>query len=114
MTNNRTQKRFDIRLSAAVTTSERTFTGTTRNLSAGGCCVEGPYPLAEDSEVRLDLFVVVDGIEDERMPPLSTRGSVQWVAETDDGSHAAGIKFDGMTGAQVQWLEAFLGKIDHA
>jgi len=113
MSEHRVHQRFDVRLSAEVTTAERTFTGTTRNLSAGGCCVEGAYPLAEASEVRVDLFVVYDGIEDERMPPLTTRGTVQWAAETDDGSHAAGIQFAGMTDAQTKWLQGFLTKVDH-
>jgi len=113
MNNQRVHQRYDIRLSAEVTHDGRTFTGTTRNLSAGGCCVESAYPLVESAEVRLDLFIVVDGVEDERMPPLTTLGHVQWSAETDDGQHAAGIQFSSLTDAQQKWLQSFLGKIDH-
>ena len=113
MNEHRVHQRFDVRLSAEVTTGNRTFTGTTRNLSAGGCCVESAFPLAEDAEVRIDLFVVFDGIEDERMPPLTARGTVQWAAEMDAGSHAAGIQFVGMTEAQTKWLQSFLTKVEH-
>ena len=113
MSDNRQHQRFDVRLSAEVTTPERTFTATTRNLSVGGCCVESPYRLVEESEIRVDLFVVFDGIEDERMPPLTTRCSVQWAAETDEGVHAAGVQFIGMTEAQAKWLQSFLTKVDH-
>jgi c-di-GMP-binding flagellar brake protein YcgR len=113
MSEHRVHPRYDIRLAAEVTTSERTFTATTRNLSSGGCCLESHYPLPEGAEIRLDLFVVYEGVEDERMPPLSTRGTIQWAAETDDGSLTAGVKFEGLTDAQQQWLGTFLNKSAH-
>ncbi|RMH42786.1 MAG: PilZ domain-containing protein [Deltaproteobacteria bacterium] len=110
MTEHRVHPRFAIRLSAEVACGDRTFTGTTRNVSVGGCCLESAFPLAEGAEVRLDLFVVVDGIEDERMPPLTTRATVQWAAEQDDGAFAAGLRFTGLTAAQQRWLDQFLAR----
>ncbi len=110
MTEHRAHPRYDVHLSAEVTLGERTFTATTRNLSVGGCCIDSAYPLPEEAEVGLSLFLVVEGIEDERFPPLQTRGTVQWAAETDENSHAAGLKFVGITDAQQQWLEQFLAK----
>jgi c-di-GMP-binding flagellar brake protein YcgR len=109
----RQHRRLDIRLSAEVSTPERSFTATTRNLSAGGCCLESHYPLAEGADVRVDLFVVHEGVEDERMPPLTTMGTVQWVAEQDRGEYSAGLRFVGMTPAQHKWLEHFLAKSMH-
>lgn len=113
MSENRVHPRYDIRLAAEVTTGERTFTATTRNLSDGGCCLESHYPMAEGSEIALDLFVVHEGVEDERMPPLSTKATIQWAAETDEGGMAAGVKFVGLTEAQQKWLSAFLAKSVH-
>ena len=104
----RAHKRFELHLSAEVSAGARTFTAVTRNLSAGGCCLESAHPLSENAELGVNLFLVVDGVEDERMPPLAARGTVQWVAETDDAHFAAGIKFVGLNPAQTQWLEQFL------
>ena len=106
--NQRVHKRFELHLSAEVRAGKRTFTAVTRNLSVGGCCLESAHPLAERDEVDVNLFLVVDGVEDERMPPLATHGTVQWVAETDDAHFAAGIKFTDLNPAQTQWLEQFL------
>jgi c-di-GMP-binding flagellar brake protein YcgR len=113
MSEHRVHKRYDIQMSAEITVDGRQFTGTTRNLSAGGCCVESAHPIPEAASLRVDLFVVIDGVEDERMPPLTTMGTVQWAAETDDGNHAVGVKFEGMSEAQHKWLEQFLAKTGH-
>lgn len=111
MKQQRQHERLDIRLSAEVHAGDRVFTATTRNMSVGGCCLESAYPLAEDAELRLDLFMVYDGIEDERMPPLTVGGAVQWAAPTDDEQlHLAGVRFSQITEAQTRWLEQFLSR----
>ena len=109
----RVHPRFDIKLAAEVTAGGRPFTATTRNLSDGGCCLESMFPMSEGTEIALDLFVVHEGVEDEQMPPLRTHGTIQWVAETDEGGTAVGVKFVGMTQAQQKWLSAFLAKSVH-
>jgi c-di-GMP-binding flagellar brake protein YcgR len=114
MIQRREHERIDVKMSAEVRTASHSFTATTRNLSVGGCCLESSYPLAEESELRLDLFVVVDGIEDERMPPLTVAGTVQWSAESDEASvHLAGVKFSAITAAQTKWLEQFIARTGH-
>jgi hypothetical protein len=97
-------------MSAEVRVAGRTFTATTRNLSVGGCCLEAAHAMPEDAAIELDLFVVVDDVEEERLPPLSVRGTVMWVAETGEIAHVAGVRFEGMTAAQGRWLEQFLAQ----
>jgi hypothetical protein len=113
MMEQRQHPRRDVRLSAEVVSEQTTFTATTRNLSVGGCCLDADYVFHEDATLHLSLFLVVDGVEDARMPPLVARGTVQWTAETDDCRHSAGIRFIGLSDAQTQWLEQFLAKTDH-
>lgn len=104
----RQHPRVDVRLSAEIQRGDELFTAVTRNLSAGGAALDSERPLAEGEELRLSLFVVVDGIEDERTPPLVVGARVQWSAEGDDGSWTGGVKFVGISPAQVEWLERFV------
>src|SRR6185436_18142354 len=57
--------RYAIRLSAELRVGNQLLTGVTRNLSAGGVCVEIDRPLEEGSKLRLTLFVVEDDVEAE-------------------------------------------------
>jgi hypothetical protein len=109
--NRRAHARYAIRLSAELRADGRAFTGTTKNVSAGGFCVEAAYPLREQTEVAVDLFLVIDDVEYEQMPPLEARARVQWAAETDTGEHAAGLQFVGLSQAQADWLAAFLARV---
>jgi hypothetical protein len=96
--------RVNIRLGAEIETSADTFTAYTKDLSATGAALVCERPVHDGEQVRIALFLVYDGVEDERTPPLLTAAKVQWVAEGDDGSHTAGIYFEGMTPAQTEWL----------
>lgn len=110
----RAHQRYAIQLGAEVSTEARTFTAATKDVSLGGACIEGPYPLEETSFISLNLFVVVDGIEEAGFPPLSVRAQVQWTAENDDPEvtwkHIAGLRFDDIGDAQKQWLERVLSQ----
>jgi hypothetical protein len=89
-------------LSAELDVDGRHLAGVTRNLSAGGVCVEIDRPIAEGRELRLTLFVVEDDVETEGSAGLEVHGSVQWTAEADRG-YAIGIKFATLT--QVQSIQ---------
>lgn len=112
----RAHPRFELRLAAEVTHGEQEFTATTRNVSRGGCCVESAYRLPENAEVGIALYLVVDGIEDDAMPPMALRGAVQWTAEADDAPpdarQVAGIRFLDITEAQQAWLEGVLQRTE--
>ena len=99
--------RFPIRIGAELRLEGRTITGTTRNLSSGGVCLEIDRPLAEGALVRLTLFTVEDDVETEGARGLELTGTVQWSAEADRG-YAIGIKFGNLTGAQAKALERAL------
>jgi hypothetical protein len=91
--------RFSIRLSAEIKVDAHHLTGTTRNLSTGGVCVEIDRPIAEGKLIRLTLFVVEDDVETEGARGLDLTGTVQWAAE-GDRNYAIGIKFGNLTAAQ--------------
>ena len=95
--------RFNIRLSAEIHVEGKAVTGTTRNLSTGGVCLEIDRPLPEAHLVRLTLFVVEDDVETEGARGLDLTGTVQWTAEADTG-YAIGIKFGTLTAAQTTAL----------
>jgi hypothetical protein len=95
--------RFDVRLSAELRVEGKVITGTTRNLSTGGVCLEIERPMNEGALIRLTLFVVEDDIESEGAKGLELTGTVQWSAEADRG-HAIGVKFGNLTTAQSSAL----------
>src|SRR6185312_6259941 len=57
--------RLNIRLSAELKVDQLRLTGTTRNLSTGGVCVEVDRPIAEGKLIRMTLFVVEEDVETE-------------------------------------------------
>src|SRR5438132_2634146 len=91
--------RFPIRIGAEVRVEGKHLSGTTRNLSDGGVCVEIDRPLKEGSLIQLTLFTVEDDVETEGARGLELTGTVQWTAEADRG-YAIGLKFGTLTAAQ--------------
>ena len=91
--------RFNIRLSAELKVDAHLVTGTTRNLSMGGVCVEIDRPIPEGKLIRMTLFVVEDDVETEGARGLDLTGTVQWMAE-GDRNYAVGIKFGNLNAAQ--------------
>jgi hypothetical protein len=104
----RQHQRVNIRLGAEIETSADTFTAYTKDLSVSGAAMVCERPVHDGEQVRISLFLVYDGVEDERTPPLITAARVQWAVEGDDGSHTAGLHFEGMTPAQSEWLGKIL------
>jgi PilZ domain len=107
---NRRQTRHALRVSAEVKVGTRVITGTTRNLSQGGVCLELDTSLAEGDPVALRLFLVEEDIEAEGARGLDLIGSVQWSAEAERG-FAIGVQFHGLTGTQAAALAATLQKL---
>jgi c-di-GMP-binding flagellar brake protein YcgR len=107
----RQHTRVPLRMSAEVHVGDTSFTATTRDLSEGGCGLELKQLLTEGVEVTLGLFLVVDDVEDERMPPLWVKGRVAWVGELDDGRFMAGVRFEVITDQQKAWVGQVLGHL---
>ena len=110
--NRRAHTRFDMRLAAELALpGGKTTAAVTRDLSAGGACVESAYALVDGSEIGVALFVVVDNIEESSLPPLRVRSTVQWTAQNEDAPvearHIAGLKFDALSEAQAAWIRRF-------
>ncbi|HEY7958288.1 MAG: PilZ domain-containing protein [Polyangia bacterium] len=99
--------RFPVRIGAELRLEGRTLTGTTRNLSSGGVCLEIDRPLTEGALVRLTLFSIEDDVETEGARGLDLTGTVQWSAEADRG-YAIGIKFGNLSASQAKALERAL------
>lgn len=95
--------RFNVRLSAELKVDAVAVTGTTRNLSTGGVCVEIDRPVQEGKVIRMTLFVVEDDVETEGARGLELTGTVQWMAE-GDRNYAIGIKFANLNSAQTTAL----------
>ena len=95
--------RYNIRLSAELKVDAARLTGTTRNLSIGGVCVEIDRPVTEGKLIRLKLFIVEEDVETEGARGLELTGTVQWMAEGDRG-YAIGIKFGNLNASQTAAL----------
>jgi hypothetical protein len=105
----REHKRSAMVLSGDIDSPTRgNLSAITKDLSAGGAALEVEYPLIEGEAIRLSLYLVYEGIEDERTPPLVVGARVQWIAEGDDGTHSAGVRFEQITDAQKAWIEQIL------
>jgi len=105
-------QRVPIRMSAEIHFGGNVFTGTTRDLSEGGVGLEASKALPEGGEVTLGLFLVVDGVEEERVPPLWVKGRVAWSGELDDGRHMTGVRFEVITDEQKSWLRQITGHLN--
>lgn len=111
--NRRAHRRFDIRLAAELSLpGGKTTAAVTRDLSAGGTCIESAYPLVDGSEIGVALFVVMDGVEEATLPSLRVAATVQWTAQNDEAAievrHIAGLKFAALSEAQSAWIQRFV------
>ncbi len=110
----RLNPRFVVELAVEISTGDHRFTATTKDISVTGCCVVGPYPLPEESTVQCSLYIVLDGIEEADLAGLETKALVQWAADTEesgaDDRHMAGLKFEGLSEAQQEWLQGTIDK----
>lgn len=109
--NTRQHPRFDIRISAEVTTSDHTFTCVTRNLSAGGVGLACDRQLFPQTPVRVTLFVVVDDIEDLGTDPLMLEAVVVWCRPSQQEQFETGLQFKPMTQQQGAYLGRFLAAV---
>ena len=105
----RESERIDVRLSADVMYQGRNFTARTRNLSVGGVCLEVNRDLPEGAQLQINLFIVIEDIEDASSPTLALRGIVAWCIPPEDGAPAqVGVRFDRIAPVQVAALTRIL------
>ena len=106
MTDTRQHERYDIRVSAEVSVHQgEPVTCLTRDLSLGGVGIECEWPLPENVPLSVELFVVVDDIEDEGTLPLHLDGKVVWCRQRGERDFLAGIQFVNLTPDQTTYLQ---------
>src|SRR5207247_897592 len=102
-------------LSAEVQHGGRTFTAVTRDLSAGGVCLEAQRVLPEGDALEVALFLVVDDVEDASHPALEMRSKIAWAVPGEDGQPGRmGIRFEGISSGQMAGLTRFLQMVPPA
>ena len=107
----RAHARYTLGFGADVHTRRGVISAGTRDVSRGGCQLASGHPIDEGATVRIDLCLTIDGIEEAGFPRLSVLGRIQWTSEGEDETGAvylSGVRFEGMTSAQVDWLEKIL------
>ncbi len=100
----RATPRFTLRLAAEVVTATFQVAGMTRDVSAGGACVELDRMITEGELVELKLFLVEDDIEAVDGKSLVIPARVQWSAE-GERSYAHGFKFENAPPDKIAMLE---------
>jgi len=88
----RAAPRHSVRLAAELRVGSIVATGSTRDVSAGGVCVELDRHVEEGALVEVILYVVEDDIESADQRTLTLAATVQWTAEGDRG-YSHGLKF---------------------
>ena len=68
-------------------------------------------PVAPQTQVGLSLFLVEDGIEDERTAPVNLRGMICWCTPDPNGGFLAGLQFSGLQPADGQRIQEFLRRL---
>ncbi len=111
MENRRTHPRFHTALSVEVFTGKDVIPAQAQNLSLGGVGIAVDSPLQEQAQVGLSMFLVEDGIEDERTDALNVRGQVIWCTPSDTAGFLAGIRFAPLQAAELQKIQHFLVRL---
>ncbi len=115
MQETREHQRYDIRVSAEVSLLQgEPMTCVTRDLSLGGVGVDTEWALPEGAPVTIELFVVVDDIEDEATTPLQLSGQVAWSRKRGDRDFFAGVQFTDLTAEHTTYLQQLVTAGDSA
>jgi len=112
--NRRAHPRFATSLSVEIYTGEDAVPGIAKNLSLGGVGIATPSPLPAQAQIGISMFLVEDGIEDERTPPVNLRGQVCWCTPADTGGFIAGIRFGQLQPDEAQRIQLFLARLTGA
>jgi c-di-GMP-binding flagellar brake protein YcgR len=111
MENRREHERFTTSLSVEIIAGGDQVLAVSMNLSQGGVGVAMDRPLPAGTGVQLNLFLVEEGIEDERELPLALQGNVVWCKPRTEQDYIAGIRFLALSPAAQRRLQHFLGRL---
>lgn len=107
-------ERVDVEVAAEVHTEEGVLLAASKNLSAGGVCLETESPLPKGTTVGLSLFLTLEGIEDADVEPLSVQATVVWSTERGPGAFTAGVRYTKLTPDDQHRIEAFVQAVQTA
>lgn len=108
----RRAKRYDVEVAAEVTISREVLQSQTKNLSESGVCLVTRRQLDEGSRIMLNLFLVIEGIEDATSPSIDLMAEVIWAAPSSEKEFLAGCHFSDMSPKQVETLKSFLRQLE--
>jgi len=111
MQNRREHPRYEISLSVEVFSEGDALPAVARNLSLGGVGIALAQPLAKGAQVGLSMFLLEDGIEDERSAPINLRADVCWCAAEAPRGYTVGLRFLEPTPAEVERIQSFLRRL---
>jgi len=115
MNETRAHIRYEIRVSAEVHLAPGvSMTCVTRDLSEGGLGIEADRVLPTGQAVGVELFVVVDDIEDESTTPLQLSAKVAWCRPLGDLAHAVGLQFVDLDPERRSYLDRLLRAVPAA
>jgi hypothetical protein len=109
--NRRRHPRYSISLSVELYTATEVVAGIAKNLSQGGLGVALETPLAQGAQIGLSMFLVEDGIEDERTAPLNLRAEVCWSNPDPAGGTMAGLRFLAPGPTELARVRQFLQRL---
>lgn len=107
-TEQRKHARYTVELAAEVEVRGETIVAATNDISKGGVGLILDRALAEQSTIKVILFLTQDGIEDPDEEPFEAQAQVMWAAEQEAGRFVAGVRFGTLSAAQSSHLERFL------
>lgn len=103
--------RYPISLAGEILHGEQEYAAEASDLSLGGVGFIMSAPLMVGTEVDLNMFLLEDGIEDERTPPFSARAVVSWAAENKPSGFKIGIRFLSIEPKMEELLRGFIQRL---
>ena len=103
--------RYPISLAGEIFQQEQVVAAEANNLSLGGVGFIADTPLLVGSEVTLSLFLLEDGIEDERSSPFQASATVSWCAENRPSGFKIGARFQPLEPAMEDQLKRFIRRL---
>lgn len=102
MKNRRRNQRYHAKRKGHVEFEGRQIPFETRNLSVSGARVLLDSPLLEGADVEIWIQMTINGRDD--ITPIQLRGTVIWCNEDMDVGFESGIRFNGVSNEQREYL----------
>jgi len=103
--------RYSISLAGEILQGDHLIEAEANNLSLGGVGFITRTPLMVGSAVALSMFLLEDGIEDERSAPFAADAVVSWCAENKPSGFKIGIRFKAMAPAMEEQLKRYIRRL---